>query len=1105
MFLTDVRNRTFGKHLFLNRYFHGTFILSVFMLVFAFLSTSAGAQTTGSIYGTVTDPSGAIVPGAQLIATHVSTGAARSETSAQDGTYTFTGMAIGAYTISVQKPGFQNSIVNAELLLNQNLRVNVQLLVGAVGQAIRVSASTGQVELESPALGNVVSQQPIEDLPLTGRNFLQLAQLQAGVNPPIPGTANLGTPSTAGASAFSPQANGVRPWDNLVLIDGTFDIEPSLNTVMIVPNPEALSELKVYTGDYEAEFGGAGGVVTNVVTRSGSNVVHGSAFIFERNDVLDARNFFAPQREPRIRHDFGATLGGPLIKNKTFGFASYEGVRDHRQQVSVASVPSPAELGGNFLNDPFPPINPATGALFPGNIIPPADINPVAAAIVRGGLFATPNDGPNTWVGLLNSPTTEDQFLARLDQNLSSNDILTFRYLFDDANVAQPIQPFAIFGSIATPGFGVTDTALFQNFEINETHVFGPTWINEARFAYIRSATVFNQPANTVNARDYGFTYPIVTLPAVSGGFPYFPELGISGFNAIGLNDSAPTPRIDNIFQVEDNVSHDFGRHQIKFGVAVRRIQMNSQYFTTFPGAFGFYGTASGNPTADFLLGLPTEFFQGGGEASRYFRTTYFSPFVEDKMKVSSRLTLSLGLRYDLFTPATELHNRMATLIHGEQSIVHPQVTPGVVYPGDPGVAKGIYPTQKHNFAPRLGLAWDPFGNGKTSIRAAYGIYYSQPILYSNIDGTTTPGFWDTIEGFSTPFADPYSGNSPYLVNPLPFQPPPGFEQIVSGWLPHQRTPYIEQWNLTVQREIVKDLTAQVSYVGTEGHHLVGFNSPTQAKLFVPGIPNTPATIPLRSPFPGIGLADTSSTIFNSNYNGLQTSITKRASHNLYFSGAYTWSKMIDDNSAANRFQVIPGAALYPQDSTNLKAERALSNYDVRNRFIGSFLWEIPGATHFSSLTARKILGGWQVNGIITAQSGRPVDIIDSADPQATGEFFSRPDQTCNPNLPPGKRNAAMWFDTACFSAIPFGTPRFGDAPRNSVEGPGLFTIDSSIFKNTQIGERINTQLRFEFFNLLNHTNYQAPINDISSALFGQVTSTATTPRNIQVAFKLMF
>lgn len=1102
MWISHVKNRTFGTRLAYS-WRRGSGIVQV--LAFALLSTLAASQTTGTIYGIVTDPTGAVVPGAQLIAKQVSTSSSREVTSAQDGSYTFTVMPIGAYTLSVEKSGFRKALVNAQLLLNQNLRVNLQLIVGAVGQAIEVPADTGQIELESPALGNVVSQRSIEDLPLTGRNFLQLAQLQPGVNPPIPGTANLATPSTAGASAFSPQANGIRPWDNLVLIDGTYDIEPSLNTVMLVPNPETLSELKVYTGDYEAEFGGAGGVVTNVVTRSGSNALHGSAFIFEIYDALNARNFFAPIREPRTRSDFGFTLGGPLSKDKTFWFLGYEGVRDHRQQVSVASVPSTAELGGDFSQDPFPPFNPATGLPFPGNKIPITSMSPIALAIVQGRLFAPPNAGPNTWSGLLNSPTTDHQFIVRLDHTFSPKDTLNVRYLFDDVNIAQPIQPFAIFGSIATPGFGVNDTARFQNYAVNEIHLFGPRWINEVKFAYIRSATVFNQPANTVNARDFGFTYPVVTSPAISGGFPYFPELGIAGFNAIGLNDSAPTPRTDNIFQLEDNVSHTLARHQIRFGTSLRRIQMNSQYFTTFPGAFGFFGTATGNPTADFLLGLPTLFFQGGGEAKRYFRTTYFSVYGQDKLRLSSRLTLSLGLRYDLFTPATELQNRMATLVQGQQSVVHPQAPIGVVYPGDPGISKGIYPTQKTNFAPRVGLAWDPFGDGKTSLRAAYGIYYSQPILYSNIDGTTTPGYWDTIEGFSTPFADPYSGNSPYLVTPLPFVPPPGFEHIISGWLPHQRTPYFEQWNFTVQREVVKDLALQVSYVGTQGHHLVGFNSPTQAKLFVPGIPNTPASIPLRSPFPGIGLADTSSTIFSSNYNGLQASITKRVSHGISFSGAYTWSKMIDDNSAANRFQVIPGAALYAQDSTNLGAERALSNYDIRNRFIGSFLWEVPGAHHLSSTAARKILDGWQLNGIITAQSGRPVAIIDSADPQATGEFFSRPDMICDPNLSPSRRTPAMWFKTACFVAVPFGAPRFGNAPRNPVEGPGLFTMDSSIFKSTKIGERINTEFRFEFFNMFNRTNFQVPTNDISSPLFGQITSTATSPRNIQIAFKVTF
>jgi hypothetical protein len=441
------------------------------------------------------------------------------------------------------------------------------------------------------------------------------------------------------------------------------------------------------------------------------------------------------------------------------------------------------------------------------------------------------------------------------------------------------------------------------------------------------------------------------------------------------------------------------------------------------------------------------------------------------------------------------------------QSIVHPDVPTGVLYPGDPGIPNGIYHLDKKNLAPQVGVAWDPTGSGRTSIRAAYGIFYSEPILYSNIDGTTAPKFWAIATGFSPhgTFADPWGGDSPFTGAPLPGVLPGGFGQNTAGWMPNVVTPYIQHWHLTLERQLVGKLMAQVSYVGTAGHHLVGFISPTQAALYVPGIPNTPATIPERSPIPGVALSDNASTENNSIYHAVQGSITKRYSRGVSFSAAYTFSRMIDDGSAANRFQVLPGAPLYPQcSSCPLRDERGLSSFDVPQRFVANAIWDISPHNQLSG-AAGKMLTGWQVNGIISVQSGRPFTAIDSADPQATGEFYSRPNLIGNPNLPASQRTPNEWFNTAAFQVIPFGTPMFGDEPRNVIWGPGFADVDFSIFKNTKINERVNSQFRVEFFNLFNRTNFQVPVNDISSPLFGEVISTAGPPRNIQLALKFFF
>jgi hypothetical protein len=1071
------------------------------LLISCLLVPQASSQTTSTIYGTVTDPSGAMLDGATIIATQSSTNLTRQVTTAADGTYTFVVLPVGPYSITASKQGFAKTLTTAELILNQNLQINFQLKLGTVSQMTEVTSQSGQVELQSAALGNVEVAKAINDLPLNGRNYLQLAQLQPGVNPPIPGTATLATPATPGGTNFSPQGNGVRPYDNLVLIDGTYNIEPSLNTVMSVPSPDSLEELKVYTSDSPIEFGSAGGVVTNVVTKSGTNSWHGSVYDFERNTVLNARNYFAPEREPIIGHQFGATIGGPIRKDRIFWQIGYQGTRDALQVASSAAVPSQLELDGNFTQSGSTVIDPVTGQPFPGNIIPQKRVNPVAAAIIHGGLFAPANTGANTWTGLLPSPTRGDQGIARVDAVLSSADSLAVRAIIEDFDVAQPIQPYALFGPIATPKFAVDDTARFQNYSITETHVFSPNLLNQAMFAYIRAGLAFNTEVDKVNARDYGFTFP-VTFP-----FPAMPQIGVAGLNPIGLNDSAETLRTDNMFQLEDNISKTSGKHQLRFGVSFRRTQLNSYSPITFAGAFGFFGVFTGNPTADFLLGLPTEFFQGGGQDARYYRTTYFAPYAEDTIRVTRRFTVTLGLRYELFTPPTELEGREDTLVPGVQSTVHPDVPRGVLYPGDPGIPNGIYHLDKDNFAPQVGVAWDPTGSGRTSIRAAYGIFNSEPILYSNIDGTTAPKFWAIATGFGThgTFADPWGGTSPFTGAPLPGVLPAGFGQNTAGWMPSVVTPYIQHWHLTMQHQLAENLTAQVSYVGTTGQHLVGFISPTQAKLFVPGIPNTPATIAERSPIPGILLSDNASTENSSNYNAVQASITKRYSRGLSFSAAYTFSRMIDDGSAANRFQVLPGAPLYPQcSSCPLEEERGLSNFNVPQRFVANVIWDISPHKQLSGAAGR-ILNGWQVNSIISVQSGRPFTVIDSTDPQATGEFFSRPNLIGNPNLSPGQRTPSKWFNTAAFQKIPFGTPMFGDEPRNIVYGPGFADVDFSVFKNMNINERVKGQFRVEFFNLFNRTNFQVPVNDISSPLFGVVLSTASPPRNIQLALKFSF
>ncbi len=1073
---------------------HSLFTILLFGALLAFAVVDATAQTTGTIYGTVTDTAGAAVSGAAVTVRNLDTNLNRSATTGDTGAYAVTLLPVGPYSVAVEAPGFRLFIrERLELEVNANLRVDGLLEVGEVTERVVVTAELNQVETASSTLGKVVEERRIVELPLNGRNFLQLGVLQSGVVPP-PANINMlgsGTNSTPGGTSFNFSVNGQRLTSNNHLMDGVNNVEPFSGAAMVVPSPDSLKEFRILTNAYTAEFGRAGGSIVTVITKGGSNSFHGSVYEFLRNDVFDARNFFSPEVPALKQHQFGGTLGGRIIRDRTFFFGSFEGFRQNKGLPTSTNVPSLLVRQGNFSQEAVKPIDPLTGQRFPNDIIPPQRIDPVARNVLN--LYPVPNTGTNRWSGAPVAKNDREQVVVRIDHAFGEKNTIAGRYILDQGSLISPGGSNVLnLGVVSVPGFALETANRFQNLMISDTHVFSQRTVNDFRFSYQRAFLTNETPIVTQDPAAIGFTYPTaVDIKAMPG-------IAVSGHTALGYNFF--NERLTNFYQFVDNLSVNAANHSLKFGAEVRHTRVVGLFPSIAFGSFGFTGAVTRNPLGDLLLGRPFLFLQAGGKADKKMKQTAYYFYGLDDFRVRRNLTLNLGLRYELAPGYTGEDHLVLTYKAGQQSTFNPAYPVGLLRPTDPGVPATLFPTGKLNFAPRVGIAWDPFSDGKSSVRAGYGIFYDDSSLVQIYTVQQPPDFQPiTSTVFPPSFADPFLGNSPFnppLRFPLAF--PNGFTTTWTA--PDYKLPYLQHWNLTLQRQLTNALAVELAYVGNKGTRLQGTTDPNQA-IWAPGA--TGGNALSRRPNTRIGNVLEISSRFNSSYHGLQSTVTQRLSRGLSFQAAYTWSKAIDDTSLPTGFFQIPGQQSRPQNSRDLKAERGRSAFDIRHRFVASCVYELPFFNRRTGLTSQ-LMGGWKLNGIVQLQSGYPFTIIDTGDPSRdTVADNDRTNVIRDPNFPSGQRTVESWFDTGAFQR--FTPPGFGNAARNIVDADGVINFDMGLGKDFRFSEQRRIEFRWEVFNVFNHPNFAPPVNDINAVSFGRVLRTSTPERQMQFGLKFIF
>ena len=1121
-------------------------IVAGILLTIVAVSTPAvlRGQVTGTISGYVTDPSGASVAQAAVTATLVEQNITRSTESNPEGYYNFPALQPGTYSVTVEKSGFERIVQSSiAVTTNQNVRLDLSLRLGATTQSVTVNAEAPLVDTRSATVSGLVDDNRVVDLPLNGRNVISLAGI-------IPGVLSVSVSQDLGDARSGPtlDANGGRANMNLFTFDGGYFNSPSRNTGMNFPPPDALQEFRIQTADFNAEYGRNPGSQVTVVSKAGTNDFHGSLWEFVRNDDLNARNFFSESVPGEKQNQFGGAGGGPIKKDKLFVFGSYQGLHDRPEAVpAVVTVPSAAHRSGDFT-DLLPgtvlvnPLNASTGQPYVDGSGNPC----VANNIVNSNCISTtaktllqyvPTSASGTAVSLGANPHNDDMYFGRLDWNKSSKHSI-FGHVYVDHNSSSTPEGGSgnIAGYIGENFVEETDTV-----GVNDTYTVSPTVVNQLVLSYLRS-TSFEHETKTLTPASLGIA------------MPQYPPTGAIDVNVGGLFDlgSGYTTRfLNNNYQIRDTLSWMKGRHNFKFGGEYLRLHF-VQRFIGSPG-FTFNSTGSGDPVANFLLGAFASMNLDFGVRDNDDINNSPSFFFQDEFKVTRRLTLTLGLRYEPYLFWYDNHNRLDTVVIGQQSTVRPDAPPGIVFPGDQGIPRTLSPRDMNNFAPRFGFAWDPRGNGKTSVRGSYGVFYES--INADSQAQENPPFAGFGAAYQGNIADPFGSTG--QATP-PAAPTGNFGCVPSGSFPgitcplfplpaggifterSLRSPYVQVWNLTLQRQLTPTIMLEGIYIGKNGTKIEALRTYNPAQ-FVSGTAYN-ASSGLEHALTNTGNIDDRviyepgilspqgymlGNDFRSWYHTFQTQVTKRLSRGLSVTASYSLAKSVDSSSTATLGGTV-------SDPFNLRTERGRSDWDQRNAFVASWLY--TPRLNFGTHTLNTLLGGWTFTGITTIQSGLPITFLSGPDVAIDGTGGSQHaftnGQTIGRSHSSRAEMANQFFNTGALidptcsydPAAALGNPQYieqnncttdgikysylgtyGNTGRGILSGPGRSNTDFSILKDFAFKDRYKMQFRSEFFNVFNQVNFNIPDSTVTDgSAFGTIRG-ASAGRVIQFALKFLW
>jgi hypothetical protein len=1075
------------------RFFHWLAVIAAGFALAGFIQPLSGQAVTGSIYGKISDTTGAFIPGADVTVKNIDTGKSLSSKSNASGEFVFPVLDPGNYRISTSVTGFE-SVTQQDLRLaaNQNINASFTLHAGSVATVVTVNANTTLVDTRESQIGDTIDQQRIQDLPLVGRSSYDLVQTVAGVTNYTP-SAQIGDNT---GTQFS--VNGLRTNFNSYYLDGSFDNEFERGGGNVMPNPDALQEFRLLTTDFDAEFGRYPGGVVNVITRSGSNQFHGLAYDYLRNTILNAQNYFTRGVSPLVYNVFGGGMGGPIVHDKAFFYASYEGTRISSPTVITPSsivVPTQAERMGDFSGDSAKIKASLQNLTTCGNpyVICPTALDPVVQrmlALVPVGAPANSVTPGAPQQQAEASPTKQDEGSIRLDYQLNDAHKLQFTY-FNSQGTGYDLN--AQSNAILDYSGDTTYSAQY-NYVLGDTWIVSPRAVNSLRiFDTLNKYVIGNSVAgNTWNdfGSPIGMNAPLNAQPFIS----------ITGYWTMGTAGSGQADDEQGAYGISDTYNYTRGNHTLKFGGSYMMdvTPQNGQFLVA--GKLGFTGSSTGNALADFLEGHAATFQQNNGTDNR-FHAADPALFIQDDWRIKPRLTLNLGLRWEVYYPFAG-QNNMTTFEQGVQSTRFPTAPLGVLVSGDPGIPDGILHTSFKKFAPRVGFAYDLFGNGKTSVRGAYGIFFSATqedyagnLIQQPFSLVITVNQTPNLSTPYAPAADPF----PYTVN---LQNPTFVAgATMAGMAPgNSNIPYLQQYNLSVEQEIGTNWSAQIAYVGSVGHHFYVLRD-ENAPVYVPGASTSTAGINARrpiQPYAGISLWDTSSS---SAFNSFQATITRRLSHNLSINASYVLEKEFDDISG----DPTSTTAFQLANEGCVSCDRGLSSLEVPQRFVASYLYTLP-QVHVWGLLGKEIFDGWQINGITTLSTGSPFNVLSGVDSNLDGIATDRPDKVGNPSLGGGRSRAqkiAQFFNTAAFVDLPPDTP-YGNSPRDPIIGPGYVDTDISAFKRFAIYEKHELTFRGEIFNTFNNVNLSSPNATLSSTQFGKITA-SNSPRIVQFALKYDF